>query len=64
MFLAGRTAQVAEVLHDVDGTVFYAVTVDDDPGADLHQWYGRTRHFRPDEVEPVIGPLDAPVGTA
>jgi hypothetical protein len=51
MFLAGRTARVAEVLHDVDGTIFYAVTVDDDPGAELHEWYGRTRHFRPDEVE-------------
>src|SRR5262249_24759570 len=28
MFLAGRTAEVVDVLHDVDGTVFYAVTVD------------------------------------
>ena len=53
MFLAGRTAQVVEVLHDVDGTEFLAVTVDDDPGAELHQWYGRTRHFRLDEVVPL-----------
>jgi hypothetical protein len=55
MFLAGRTAQVVEVLHDVDGTEFVAVTVDDDPGAELHQWYGRTRHFRLDEVAPLEG---------
>jgi hypothetical protein len=53
MFLAGRTASVVEVLHDVDGTEFLAVTVDDDPGAELHQWYGRTRHFRLDEVVPL-----------
>lgn len=53
MFLAGRTARVHEVLVDVDGSRFLAVTVDDDPGAQLHQWYGRLRHFRPDEVEPL-----------
>jgi hypothetical protein len=55
MFLTGRTAEVVDVLHDVDGTVFYAVTVDDDPGAELHEWYGRTRHFRVDELEPLAG---------
>jgi hypothetical protein len=53
MFLAGRTGRVEEVLVDVDGSRFLAVTVDDDPGADLHRWYGRLRHFRPDEVEPL-----------
>jgi hypothetical protein len=55
MFLHGRTAQVQQVLHDVDGSRFLAVTVDDDPGAELHHWYGRLRHFRPDEVEPLAG---------
>jgi hypothetical protein len=53
MFLAGRTARVEQVLEDVDGTTFLAVAVDDDPGADLHQWYGRLRHYRCDEVEPL-----------
>jgi len=53
LFLDGRTARVEEVLVDVDGSRFLAVTVDDDPGAELHQWYGRLRHFRPDEVEPL-----------
>ncbi|MFI7281868.1 hypothetical protein ACIBOV_16590 [Micromonospora chersina] len=60
MFLAGRTARVEQVLLDVDGTRFLAVTVDDDPGAELHQWYGRLRHFRPDEVEPLSGEVAAP----
>jgi hypothetical protein len=55
MFLDGRTARVEQILLDVDGTRFLAVTVDDDPGAELHQWYGRLRHFRPEEVEPVLG---------
>ncbi|MFR9775703.1 hypothetical protein ACL02O_06545 [Micromonospora sp. MS34] len=55
MFLDGRTARVEQVLLDVDGSRFLAVTVDDDPGADLHQWYGRLRHFRPEEVEPLTG---------
>lgn len=55
MFLEGRTARVERVLLDVDGSRFLAVTVDDDPGADLHQWYGRLRHFRPEEVEPLAG---------
>jgi hypothetical protein len=55
MFLEGRTGRVEQVLLDVDGSRFLAVTVDDDPGAGLHQWYGRLRHFRPEEVEPLAG---------
>lgn len=50
-FLAGRSAEVAGVFHEVDGGVYVAVTVDDDPGADLHQWHGRYLYFHPDEVE-------------
>ncbi|SOR77189.1 MULTISPECIES: hypothetical protein [Streptomyces] len=53
MFLAGRTAEVAAVFHDVDGTVHLAVTLDDDPAAELHTWYGRFHYFRPDELEPL-----------
>jgi hypothetical protein len=55
MFLDGRTARVEDILLDVDGSRFLAVTVDDDPGAGLHHWYGRLRHFRTDEVEPLPG---------
>ncbi|MGW0080093.1 hypothetical protein [Streptomyces sp. NPDC003393] len=53
MFLAGRTARVAAVRHDVDGGVHLAVTVDDDPASELHTWYGRFHYFRPDELEPL-----------
>jgi hypothetical protein len=31
------------------------VTVDDDPAAELHEWYGRFFHFSPDEIEPIGG---------
>jgi hypothetical protein len=53
MFLAGRTARVAAVFHDVDGSVHLAVTLDDDPAAELNGWYGRFHYFRPDELEPL-----------
>ncbi|WP_236243722.1 hypothetical protein [Streptomyces sp. CC228A] len=53
MFLAGRTARVAAVFHDVDGSVHLAVTVDDDPAAELNAWYGRHYYFRPHELEPL-----------
>ncbi|MFG3010038.1 hypothetical protein ACGFZB_06185 [Streptomyces cinerochromogenes] len=59
MFLDGRTARVAAVLPDVDGGVHLAVTVDDDPAAELHGWYGRFHYFRPDEVAP-LGGADTP----
>jgi hypothetical protein len=52
MFLAGKTATVAGVFHDVDGSVQVAVTLDDDPATDLHLWYGRYFYFRPDELQP------------
>ncbi|WP_181449784.1 hypothetical protein [Streptomyces cyaneus] len=53
MFLVGRTAQVAAVFHDVDGSTHLAVTLDDDPASELHTWYGRFHYFRPDELEPL-----------
>ncbi|MFD5272245.1 hypothetical protein [Streptomyces sp. NPDC058335] len=57
MFLAGRTAQVAAVFHDVDGSVHLAVTVDGDPAAELNGWYGRFHYFRPDELELLEPPV-------
>jgi hypothetical protein len=53
MFLAGRTARVEAVLFDVDGEQYMAVTLDDDPGADLHVSHGRFLYFHPDEVAPL-----------
>jgi hypothetical protein len=55
MFLHGRTARVAAVLLDVDGSHHLAVTLEDDPGAELDRWYGRFRYFSPTEVEPLGG---------
>ena len=40
-------------LLDVDGEHHLAVTLDDDPAADLHQSHGRFLYFHPDEVEPL-----------
>ncbi|WP_326822297.1 hypothetical protein [Streptosporangium sp. NBC_01756] len=53
MFLTGRTARVEAVLLDLDGARHLAVTLDDDPGADLHRSHGRFLYFAPDEVEPL-----------
>lgn len=53
LFLHGRTALVEAVLHDVDGVVHLAVTVDDDPGAELRREQGRFLYFQPDEVSPL-----------
>ncbi|MET9804449.1 hypothetical protein [Streptomyces sp. NPDC006368] len=66
MFLAGRTAKVAAVFHDVDGSVHLAVTLDDDPASELHTWYGRFHYFRPDELEPLepAGSPDEPPAPA
>lgn len=53
LFFAGRTAQVTSVHQDVDGATHIGVVLDDDPAAELHDWYGRYLYFAPDEVEPL-----------
>lgn len=53
LFLVGRIATVEGVFSDVDGDQHIAVTLDDDPAAELHQWHGRFLYFHPDEAEPV-----------
>ena len=53
LFLAGRTAMVEAVLHDVDGQVHVAVSPDHDPLAELQRSHGRFLYFAPDEIEPV-----------
>ncbi|MFJ7265424.1 hypothetical protein ACIQV3_01935 [Streptomyces sp. NPDC099050] len=50
LFLQGRSALVEAVLHDVDGGVHLAVTVEGDPGADIRREQGRFLYFQPDEV--------------
>jgi len=56
LFLAGRSALVEAVLHDVDGNVHLALTPEDDPAADLQRSHGRFLYFAPDEVEPLEVP--------
>ncbi|XVQ14042.1 hypothetical protein ACQP1W_16335 [Spirillospora sp. CA-255316] len=55
VFLDGRTALVEAVLLDVDDACHLAVSLEDDPAADLNRWYGRYRYFSPDEVVPLSG---------
>jgi hypothetical protein len=52
MFLAGRVAEVQAVLLDVDDHPYLAVSLTDDPDADLRIAHGRFLYFSPDEVEP------------
>jgi hypothetical protein len=58
LFFAEQDARVTAVLSDVDGNVHVAVTLLNDPAADLHDWYGRYLYFAPEELEP----LDTPLG--
>ncbi|SPM37528.1 hypothetical protein MRAB57_5375 [Mycobacterium rhizamassiliense] len=53
IFVAGKTAHVTSVHEDVEGNKHVGVVVDDDPAADLHEWYGRYLYFSPDEIEPL-----------
>ncbi|KUI24467.1 hypothetical protein AU195_01355 [Mycobacterium sp. IS-1496] len=53
LFYAGRSARVTSVHETVDGDAQIGVVLDDDPAADLHDWYGRYLYFAPDEVEPI-----------
>ncbi|MEO3808152.1 hypothetical protein ABGB17_04050 [Sphaerisporangium sp. B11E5] len=62
MFLAGRAARVEAVLLDVDGGRHLAVTLEDDPGADLRRAHGRYLYFAPDEVEPLEEPAREDTG--
>ncbi len=53
VFLEGKIATVRAIHQDVENVMYVAVTVDEDPASDLHDWYGRAFFFYPDEVEPL-----------
>ena len=53
MFVAGLEARVSAVHVDLDGSTHVAVSLLDDPAAELHDWYGRHLYFAPDELEPL-----------
>jgi hypothetical protein len=48
---AGMEATVQEVRPDVDGRVFLAVTLDEDPAAQVNAWCRRYHSYELDEVE-------------
>lgn len=58
LFTAGRSARVVSVHEDVDGQTHVGVVLDDDPAADLHEWFGRYLYFAPDELEPLDSPRE------
>ena len=62
VFLDGKIATVRAIHQDVENEMYVAVTADDDPASDLHEWYGRSFFFYPDEVEPIT--VSAPGGRA
>jgi hypothetical protein len=53
LFFSGKVARVTSVHETVDGDQHVGVVLEDDPAADLHDWYGRYLYFSPDEVEPL-----------
>ena len=53
MFLVGRPATIAAVLFDIDDQPYFALTLDEDPSAELQRSHGRFLYFTPDEVEPI-----------
>jgi len=53
LFFAEQEARVTAVLSDVDGGTHVALVLEEDPAADLHEWYGRYFYFAPDELEPL-----------
>jgi hypothetical protein len=53
LFFADKIARVTSVHETVDGDQHVGVVIEEDPAADLHEWYGRYLYFAPDEVEPL-----------
>ena len=53
LFFADKIARVTSVHETVDGDQHVGVVLEDDPAADLHEWYGRYLYFSPDEIEPL-----------
>ncbi len=55
LFFAGQTGRVTNVHFDVDGSTHVGLVLDQDPAADLHDGYGRSFYYSPEELEP-LGP--------
>lgn len=50
VFAAGRIARVGKIVETDAGAVQVGVVLEDDPAAELHEWYGRYLYFHTDEV--------------
>ncbi|RUP27988.1 MAG: hypothetical protein EKK51_25070 [Mycolicibacterium sp.] len=53
LFYTDKVARVTCVHETVDGDQQIGVVLEDDPAAEMHDWYGRYLYFAPDEVEPL-----------
>ncbi|MCU1548050.1 MAG: hypothetical protein JWO29_1001 [Arthrobacter sp.] len=53
LFFAGQTGRVTNVHFDVDGSTHVGLVLDQDPAADLHEGYGRSFYYAPEELEPL-----------
>jgi hypothetical protein len=43
---------------DVDGSTHVGLVLEQDPAADLHEGYGRSFYYAPEELEPLDDGLD------
>ncbi|MFE5836298.1 hypothetical protein [Arthrobacter sp. NPDC056493] len=55
LFFGGQTGRVTSVHFDVDGSTHVGLVLEQDPAADLHEGYGRSFYYAPDELEPLEG---------
>ncbi|MFE4543285.1 hypothetical protein [Arthrobacter sp. NPDC056727] len=53
LFFGGQTGRVTSVHFDVDGSTHVGLVLEQDPAADLHEGYGRSFYYAPDELEPL-----------
>lgn len=53
MFFNGRMATIETLYTDYDDKIYLAVTLDDDPGQQLHRELNIYRYYLPDEVEKI-----------
>ncbi|MET3140829.1 UNVERIFIED_ORG: hypothetical protein ABIB13_000525 [Arthrobacter sp. UYEF2] len=53
LFFAGQTGRVTNVHFDVDGSTHVGLVLEQDPAADLHEGYGRSFYYSPEELEPL-----------
>ena len=53
LLFAGCAATIQAVRCDAEGRDVLALTIDADPAAELHRWYGRFHYYYADEVEPL-----------